>query len=76
MPRYVALIYASEAEYPKPNTPEMEKLFADYMAYTEEVQKAGIMQAGEALMPVATATTVRLRDGQTLTTDGPFADRR
>lgn len=76
MPKYAALIYASEAGAPAPNTPDMQKLYQAYGTYTEEVVKAGIMKGGDALLPSSTATTVRLRDGQTLTTDGPFAETK
>ena len=47
-----------------------------YWAFTEEVQTAGKMVAGDALESVTTATTVRVRDGETLTTDGPFAETK
>jgi hypothetical protein len=46
------------------------------MAYTEEVQQKNLMQGANALQPVATATTVRVRDGKTETTDGPFAETK
>ena len=45
-----------------------------YGKYTEELQAAGAMLAGEALEPTATATTVQVRSGGTLATDGPFAE--
>ena len=47
-----------------------------YNAFTEEVRDRGLFEAGEALHPTATATTVRVRDGQTVTTDGPFAETK
>ena len=47
-----------------------------YGAFTAEVRARGIFQAGEALEPVNTATTVRIRDGRTITTDGPFAETK
>ncbi len=49
---------------------------AEYMIYTEDLNKSGKMVAGEALQPIATATTVRIRDGKTQTTDGPFAETK
>ncbi|HLQ32997.1 MAG TPA: YciI family protein [Chloroflexota bacterium] len=76
MPRYMALIYSSEATNPKSGTPELDKRHAAYGAFTEEVQKAGIMKAGDGLMPTSMATTVRVRDAKTLTTDGPFAETK
>jgi hypothetical protein len=47
-----------------------------YRDYTDSIIKTGNMKAGEALQPTTTATTVRVRDGKTLTTDGPFAETR
>jgi hypothetical protein len=47
-----------------------------WMQYTATIQQDGSMQAGDALADVEEATTVRRRDGQTLTTDGPFADTK
>ena len=46
------------------------------MDYTAGIRKKGNYIAGEALQPVATATTVRVKNGKTLTTDGPFAETR
>ena len=46
------------------------------MEYTKGVRKAGNDVGGEALQPIATATTVRQRNGKTLTTDGPFAETK
>ena len=74
MPRYLALIYSREADFPAPNTPQFQSLMGAYGAYTEEVQKAGVMKGGDALLPTSMASTVRVRDGKTLTTDGPFAE--
>lgn len=69
--RYLLLIYADEAT--ADNSPEtMQKWFQ----YTEELQSAGVMQGGEALQPVATATTVRSGDGNMITTDAPFAETK
>ena len=49
---------------------------AGYNAFTEHLRSRGAMKAGEALEPTATATTVRVGDGQTITTDGPFAETK
>ena len=48
----------------------------EYNAYTAELDRAGVRLAGEALQPNPTATSVRVRDGQTVTTDGPFAETK
>jgi hypothetical protein len=76
MPKYAALIYAAESGAPAPHTPEQQQYHGAYGAYTEEVQKAGILTGGDGLLPTSTATTVRVRDGKTMTTDGPFAETR
>ena len=49
---------------------------AAYGAFGEEAQEAGVLLGGEGLQPTSTATTVRVRDGEALTTDGPFAETR
>ena len=73
---YLLLIYANESDDPRPGTPEGDTFMNDYWAYTEEVQKKKLMQGSNALQPVSTATTVRVRDGKTQTTDGPFAETK
>ena len=73
----VLLIYGNEGQMPMdPNSPETQKVFAAYGAYTEDIQKRGLMKAGEGLQPTATATTVRVRNGQRSISDGPFAETK
>jgi len=74
MPQYMLLIYQ-----PSDRTATSEEMAADlprWNAYTEELQKAGIMLAGDALHPGDSATTVRVRDDETQVTDGPFAETK
>lgn len=74
--RYLALIYSEEQD-PATVAPEQWKQITDaYNTFTAEARAAGVMLAGDALQPTSTATTVRVRDGKTLTTDGPFAETR
>jgi hypothetical protein len=49
---------------------------AAYYAFTNDSRAAGVNRGGEALQPTSTATTVRVRDGKTVTTDGPFAETK
>jgi hypothetical protein len=71
--RYLLLIYSpSEGLSPEEAQAQMPRWFA----YTEELQKSGLMLAGEALQGAETATTVRVREGETLVTDGPFAETK
>jgi hypothetical protein len=73
--QYLVLIYTEEpAEAPDPA--QMGAVMEEYNAYTQMLRDTGKYVAGEALQPTATATTVRIRDGQTLTTDGPFAETK
>ncbi len=74
--KYALLIYTQEANEPQEGTPEAEQVMKDYYEYTNAISAQGINLGGEALMPTPTATTVRVRDGETLTTDGPFAETK
>jgi hypothetical protein len=74
--RYLALIYSEEAD-PSTVSPEAwGAVMAAYNRFGEEASRAGVLLGGEALQPTSTATTVRVRDGQRLTTDGPFAETK
>ena len=73
--RYVALIYTDENAVWSDE--EQQQVMSDYIAFGEEGGKAGVLTGvGEALQPTSTATTVQVRDGETLTTDGPFAETK
>ena len=74
--RYLCLIYFDEQEAANMSEEEMGVIMEAYGKYTEALQGAGAMLAGEALQPTATATTVQVRNGSTLTTDGPFAETK
>jgi hypothetical protein len=73
--QYLLLIYGPEPT----EQPSAEAIAAEmdaYNAFTEHIRARGAMKGGEALQPTATATTVRVRDGKTVTTDGPFAETK
>jgi hypothetical protein len=74
--RYLALIYTNEATDAAPGTPEADAQMAGYMAFGEEAGKAGAIEGGERLRPVADARTVRVRESSTVVSDGPFAETR
>ena len=74
--RYALLIYASEQDWASQSEEESQAVNQEYMAFTKDIIDRGLMKGGEALQPTATATTVRVRDGETLTTDGPFAETK
>lgn len=73
---YLLLINSDESLYPKMSEKEMGELMAGYGKFTEEIMQAGVFVGADRLQPTATATTVRVRDGQALTTDGPFAETK
>lgn len=71
------LIYADESKAVECSTPEFANLLADYRAFNQEIQdKKGLMLGLNPLQPTATATTVRVRNEHTETTDGPFAETK
>ena len=72
--KYMCLIYEDPSV--QRDAAQSEQLMKDYWAFTEEVVSSGKFVAGDPLEAPATATTVRLRDGKTLTTDGPFAETK
>jgi hypothetical protein len=73
--RYMLLIYGDEPAG-QPDPAEVEQVMGEYWAYEKAVADAGVKEASDALQPSATATTVRVKDGERLVTDGPFAETR
>ena len=77
--KFAILIYDTNSANPsaEPPPPEVIKQVMDeYNAYTEMLRSGGAFQAGEALQPVQTATTIRQQDGRNVMTDGPFAETK
>ena len=72
--KYLLLMYANEAQ-PAATTPEeLQALTKAWGDYIQEATQAGVLLSNNGLSPTHSATTVRVRSGQTLTTDGPFAE--
>ncbi len=74
--RYMLLIYSDESLYPKMSEADTNQLMQEYGEFTEAVQKAGVLKESDRLHPTTAATTVRVRNRDTLTTDGPFAETK
>ena len=74
--QYLLMIYLNEAEFGKKDAAARKNVTAEYGAFTQSIIQSGHFKAGDGLQPTSTATTVRVRDGKTLTTDGPFAETR
>jgi hypothetical protein len=74
--QYLLLIYHNEAEYLGLKEPERGNLHQAYGAFTESLTQSGQFRAGNGLQPTSTATTVRVRGGKRVVTDGPFAETK
>jgi hypothetical protein len=74
MMQYILLIYHNEEQVAAMSEKEMGALYKAYGTFTQGIVKSGHFKAGDPLQPVATATTVRVRNGKNLLTDGPFAE--
>ena len=74
--QYLLLIYSNDVEYAARPQAEAAATMAEYGTFTQGIIQSGNYKGGERLRPAAMATTVRVRDGKTLTTDGPFAETR
>src|SRR5262245_54079697 len=72
--KYLCLIYDEEKTLGAMSKSDSDAFMGEYFAFTEGIRKSGHYVAGEALQPVNTATTVRIRGGKLSTTDGPFAE--
>jgi hypothetical protein len=75
-PQYTLLFYSDEQVTSKRPEEERKAVVAAYGALAEELRERGVYAAGAPLKPVATATTVRVRDGEEVVTDGPFAETK
>lgn len=74
--KYMLLIYADPDRQVVPGTPEFAARRAAWGALTQEMEEAGARVDGAALQPADTATTLALRGGEEIVTDGPFAETR
>ena len=74
MSEYLLLIYTNEATDPKPGTPEHAARNQAYGTFTQKLAQSGQMSGGNALQSIGTAKTVRVRNGESIVTAGPFAE--
>ncbi len=73
---YAMLIYTDHAADAQASPEQQQAIMGAYYGFTNEVKEKNLYKAGEALHPTTAATTVRVRDGKTMTTDGPFAETK
>jgi hypothetical protein len=74
--KYLCLIYGAEASWAALSETDRNRIYGEYMAFTEDIQKSGHLLGGEELQPTQAATTVRVRNGKVTATDGPFAETK
>lgn len=74
--KYMLLIWENEAITAAQSEAEREAVFGEYRTFTDDIRSRGVFQAGDPLLPSETATTVRVRNGKAVSTDGPFAETR
>jgi hypothetical protein len=74
--KYLCLIYDEGKKMDTMSKSEGDAFMAEYFAFTNGIKESGHYIGGEALQPVQTATSVRVRNGKVSTTDGPFAETK
>ena len=74
--KYMLLIYGSEKDWAGLTPAQVQGRMSEYGEFTQSIQASGHMVGGDRLDSISTATTVRVRDGKTVTTDGPYAETK
>jgi len=74
--QYMLLIYNDENAWAALSETDRGEIVGEYFAFTDEIRDSGNFVDGAPLHPTSTATAVRVRDGETLVTDGPFAETK
>lgn len=74
--QYMLMIYGDESGWEKASKADVDKMFAAYTAYTQALQKAGVMKDGNPLQASSTASTVRIKDGKSKVLNGPYSESK
>lgn len=74
--KYILLIYDRESEFASLTPEELQKIYEEHGAYSDAMEKAGVLRSGYELKPVSTATTLRFENGKATMFDGPFAETK
>ncbi len=74
--RYLLIIAEDESVYETAPSDQLQTIGAEYAVFGEEMGKRGVLEGGERLRPTTDATTVRVKNGDVVTTDGPFAETK
>jgi hypothetical protein len=74
--RYMMLIFSDQSTGREMSQSERDEMMSSHMAFAREMRERGVMKGGDELHPASIATTIRVRDGETLTCDGPFVETK
>ena len=74
--KYLAMIFSDESTEVSLSPEEEQAMMAEYGQFMQAAQEAGVVVGGDRLRPTSAATTIRVRDGEVLTTDGPYAETK
>jgi hypothetical protein len=74
--KFIALIYNDESRYSEATPEETAATFQAHGEFGQAAGEAGVMGGGDGLQPTTTATTLRVRDGERMLTDGPYAETK
>jgi hypothetical protein len=74
--KYLFTIYTDESRFAEATPADVQQLMSAYEQFGRDASGAGVLLGGEGLQPSGTATTLRVREGETITSDGPFAETR
>jgi hypothetical protein len=74
--QFLLLIYDAEANFTNMSPEEVGAMYQEYGKFTQEITAAGKHRAGSQLKPISSASTVRVRNGKRVVTDGPFAETK
>jgi len=74
--KYMATIYGDESRFAQASPDDIAAMMSAYESFGREAEQAGVLLGGDGLEPSATATTIRVREGERLLTDGPFAETK
>lgn len=74
--QYLILIYGDEKQFAQMSSADVQQMYAQYKQYSTDLAAAGVIRGGAELKPTSMATTVRVRNGKTQLTDGPFAETK
>ena len=74
--KYLCLIYDDETIWERMPKEQLDGIMGEFRTFTQDIKRSGHMVGGEQLQPTSAATTVRVRDGRTVVTDGPYAETK